>query len=743
MTPEQIANALGGARKDGSGWIALCPVHNDHKPSLRLDKVDGKLLYHCRAGCEQHQVRQALAARQLLNGYAGRDASVRPYSKPVAQICKPPKGASTQSMIDPKLGKPSASWAYRDPDGDVLFYTARYDDADGTKVAVKPWCHDGNGWVQKAWPKPRPLYGLDRLAASPKAPVLVVEGEKCADAACELGYISITWAGGSHAVASTDWSPLQDRDVTIWPDADEPGLKAAEDICRLLGYGAVLDVSDKPRGWDVANAVAEGWTPDQVLNFIQERATPRAETSKTLALPPQPRSGFLSIDVKAPLAVARLFKGNGFTANGISTLHYWQSQFYKYTGSAYVTTDTNAIRGCLYPFLESHQSAEGQPIKPNRRMVDDVQDALRALCYLEIPQAPAWLGGPAPYPLADLIPCANGIVHVPSRKLLAPTPALFNVNATTFDFDPRAPSPKAWLDFLASIFGDDVQAIFALQEFMGLALTTDTSYQKALLIVGPKRSGKGTIARVLTALVGPANTAAPTLAGLGGQFGLQALIGKQLAIISDARLGGRADIHAVTENLLRITGEDFIGVPRKFLSDFTARLPVRFIIMTNEVPALADSSGALPSRFIVLRLTRSFYGGEDIGLTDKLLTELPGVFLWALEGLRRLRGRGAFLQPATGQAMLDQLDELASPIKAFLRARCIVAAGASIECAYLFQRWQEWCRESNREHPGTVQTFGRNLAAAVPGVEAKQQRINGERGRHYVGIRLRSAGDLE
>lgn len=140
-----------------------------------------------------------------------------------------------------------------------------------------------------------------------------------------------------------------------------------------------------------------------------------------------------------------------------------------------------------------------------------------------------------------------------------------------------------------------------------------------------KRSGKGTIARILTALVGPANTAAPTLAGLGGQFGLQALIGKQLAIISDARLGGKADIHAVTENLLRITGEDFIGVPRKHLPDYTARLPWRsLVIMTNEVPALADSSGALPSRFIVLRLTRSFYGDEDTGLTDRLLAELPG-----------------------------------------------------------------------------------------------------------------------
>lgn len=93
--------------------------------------------------------------------------------------------------------------------------------------------------------------------------------------------------------------------------------------------------------------------------------------------------------------------------------------------------------------------------------------------------------------------------------------------------------------------------------------------------------------------------------------------------------------------------------------------------------------------------------------------------------------------------MLDQLDELASPIKAFLRERCIVSPGASIDTGYLFSEWQDWCRISNREHPGTVQTFGRNLSAAVPGIEAKQYRVNGERGRHYMGVRLRSVADPE
>ena len=115
-----------------------------------------------------------------------------------------------------------------------------------------------------------------------------------------------------------------------------------------------------------------------------------------------------------------------------------------------------------------------------------------------------------------------------------------------------------------------------LQEIFGLCLTGDTSHQKAFLIVGPKRSGKGTIARVLTQLIGSDNTVAPTLARLGTNFGLQPLIGKRLAIISDARLGGRADQQAIAERLLSITGEDAITTDRKNIAAWTGRLQVRF-----------------------------------------------------------------------------------------------------------------------------------------------------------------------
>jgi putative DNA primase/helicase len=158
-------------------------------------------------------------------------------------------------------------------------------------------------------------------------------------------------------------------------------------------------------------------------------------------------------------------------------------------------------------------------------------------------------------------------------------------------------------------------------------------------------------------------------------FGLAPLIGKCVAIISDARLGGRADQHAIAERLLSITGEDAITIDRKYLSAWTGQLQARFIIISNELPRLADASGALASRFIVLVLINSFYGREDQSLIGRLLTELPGILNWAIVRWRRLTERGHFLQPRSALDAVRQLEDLGSPIGAFLRERCVIGAG--------------------------------------------------------------------
>jgi putative DNA primase/helicase len=251
------------------------------------------------------------------------------------------------------------------------------------------------------------------------------------------------------------------------------------------------------------------------------------------------------------------------------------------------------------------------------------------------------------------------------------------------------------------------------------------------LLVGPKRGGKGTIGRVLTQMLGRHNVAGPTLSSLGTNFGLQDLIAKPVAIISDARLGSKSDHSLITERLLSISGEDLQNVDRKFMAPWSGRLPARFVIFSNELPRLSDSSGALASRFVVLMLTASFYGKENPKLTEELCEEIAGIFNWSLEGLQRLREMGHFQPPATSRDAIQALEDLASPVGAFVRERCGVEPDLFIEIKDLYQQYRNWCEETGR-HAVNQQLFGRDLRAVRPEIRVRQ--LGDDRRRHYVGI---------
>jgi putative DNA primase/helicase len=366
------------------------------------------------------------------------------------------------------------------------------------------------------------------------------------------------------------------------------------------------------------------------------------------------------ISLKAPYDTASLFLGE------TQTLHYHRGGFYEWDGRAYPEADETMLRSKLYEFLDTccSKNAEDKliPVKPTGQMVSSVLDALRARACLDAAIAPpAWLNAVSGPAADEIVACASGLLHMPTMKILPHTPSFFTYNALDFAYEPAAPEPRQWLNFLHQLWPDDPEAISTLQEIFGYCLTGDTAQQKAFLLVGPKRSGKGTIARVLARLIG--------VHGLGTNFGLAPLINKRVAIISDARLSGRADQHAIAERLLSITGEDAIPIDRKYLSAWTGQLQARFLIISNELPRLADVSGALASRFIVLLLSESFYGREDQALTGKLLTELPGILNWSITGRKRLANFGSFKQPQSALGAIEQLEDLASPMGAFLRQR--------------------------------------------------------------------------
>jgi hypothetical protein len=182
-------------------------------------------------------------------------------------------------MPDPQVGDFSARYNYLSESGNLLGIVTRQDQADGSKTIHPrtPW-YNAEGqivWRWKGFQTPRPLYGLNQLAQRPDAVVVVVEGEKCADALRLLDSATpvVTWCGGSNAVRSANWQPLAGRRVVLWPDADEPGRKAMADVAEALGKlkaeVKLVDVpTDSPQGWDCADAIAEGWTREACFQLL-------------------------------------------------------------------------------------------------------------------------------------------------------------------------------------------------------------------------------------------------------------------------------------------------------------------------------------------------------------------------------------------------------------------------------------------------------------------------------------------
>ena len=200
---------------------------------------------------------------------------------------------------------------------------------------------------------------------------------------------------------------------------------------------------------------------------------------------------------------------------GMTILVHQKGLFYTWMKTHYAETGYEDVRAKAYTFLDKVYRPMGDqlvPFDPNRHKVANIMEATAAETQLSSAiHQPAWLDTEPHPPANEIVACTNGVLHLPTRNLLPLTPAFFAVNALTFDYQPNAPAPTEWLAFLKTLWPNDQAAMDALQEVFGLLLTGDTSYQKIFMIIGPKRSGKGTIARVLGWLLGAANVCSPTL----------------------------------------------------------------------------------------------------------------------------------------------------------------------------------------------------------------------------------------
>jgi putative DNA primase/helicase len=627
-----------------------------------------------------------------------------------------------------------------------------------------------------------PLYGGELLADLPEgSTVYLVETPS---------EVKALWAGNAPAVCpplSHDgaWSAsytdqLRPFNVVVVPSVGYPSsnpMLARARAKALQGQVKSVKLTPPPPpgpqggGMDVGSFLLRS-SVDDFIAWAAEIAPPQhrnghaaggagADTQVVMPHPSDPMA-------VAEVVLARLWSGRP------PRLIRWQGCFYRWSADSYwEELPDPAVRADLYRLLKHAVYFGGKdkdtgeevylPWKPTKARIANVVEALEAVTYLG-DQAEAWCWinydgqwsvearRGAPLPIA-VIPVRDGLLDIRTRDLHPPTPQFLALSALPFDLNELVPramgrgaplraSTPRWTAFLHSLWPDDPESIELLQDWFGYVLGGSIDQHKILVLVGPPRSGKGTIARVLSALVGARHVAGPTMGELAQNFGLASLIGKKLAVVADARFTGR-DLMVAVERLLTISGADYIDVPRKFKTDWHGQLGVRFTFLSNELPRLPDVSGAIATRFLVLQLAESWLGREDLGLQDRLTEELPGILLWALDGLDRLRARGHFKEPRSTRDAVRALMESTSAIKAFLAERCELGPVYEAPTKGVFEAWREWCEANGIDHPGTAQRLGHDLRAAIPRLRTRKRGVGRPWTRMFVGLRLLGATEVQ
>lgn len=370
-----------------------------------------------------------------------------------------------------------------------------------------------------------------------------------------------------------------------------------------------------------------------------------------------------------------------------------------------------------------------------------------------VKQLPFYKGeGTFPHP-ANVIGYRNGLLDTGRylaghRTLIPHTPEWVSTVCLPFEFDPAATCPT-WERFLSEVFEGDDERAALLQEYFGYCLTQNTSMHKVLVMCGVRRSGKGTIQRVLQQLVGEQNSAAFDLWKFAERFGMSALANKLVAFVGEVNLTGHEKKTLIYQKLNSVVGGDVQDIEQKGKDSYSAYLPTRFVIACNEMPTFPDSSGALAARLLILNFEVSFEGREDTGLGGKLTTELPGINNWALAGLTRLKAQGRFTVPASMQEAKEEFERESNTKLAFLRECCrinpalnpgnltgvrIEQGDLSVDIAHLVERWEKWCVEKGL-NPGNSRWFCRDLRTLLPKLKEKR-RSEDKRSRYYANISL-------
>lgn len=378
---------------------------------------------------------------------------------------------------------------------------------------------------------------------------------------------------------------------------------------------------------------------------------------------------------------------------------------------------------------------------------------------------------------ADVIPVKNGLLridalmdtsddrHKGGRVVIEPhTPNFISTSCAAFDVNAEMLQQQIdsdhedeeaggslvnklcphWLKFLGEVSGGCSTWTQELGKFFGLCLTNRVM-DRAGLLVGEPRTGKGTIADVLIEVLGDGNVVTSRLNSLVGRHELHNFVGKSLLFFDELEVGHMTDTAEAVGRLKTIIAGTPVSADPKHKDAFTFRVLGKVLMTANKIPRLRDTSGALAGRLLVFPTQgESHVGKEDYGLKSRLKAEARGVLVWSLFHLRMLLRQGKFTQPPEGEKVIENFKRLGSPIYAFLKDCMVPHEHGGVAESLLRRLYSTWADDSGLGRMGQ-ENFLADLMATVRGVrrETREQMGSAKKERVVMGVRPRLFGPGE